>query len=68
LQSRVFHFLDAELGTRRTPFEARNYLKLIASLEKGRIISHFCIDILTKKADRFLDKQSIHKEKEQYRK
>ena len=68
LQSRIFNFLDAELGTRRTPFEAINYKKLILSLEKSDLLGRFCIDVLIKKADRFIDKQSIQKEKEKYKK
>lgn len=65
--SRIFNFLDAELGTRRTPFEAINYKKLIVCLEKSQILGRFCIDVLIKKADRFIDKQSIQKEKEKYK-
>jgi hypothetical protein len=37
-------------------------------LEKSQIISKFYIDILVKKTHRFIDKESVHKEKEKYRK
>ena len=29
LETRIFHFIDIELGTKRTPSEARIYKKLI---------------------------------------
>lgn len=56
------------MGTRRTPFEGWNYKKLIASLEKSQLVSKFYIDILVKKTHRFIDKESVHKEKENIRK
>ncbi len=56
------------MGTRRTPFEGWNYKKLIASLEKSQLVSKFYIAILVKKTHRFIDKESIHKETENYRK
>lgn len=67
LESRVFLFLDAELGIRRTPFEARNYKKLLQSLQKTKLISGRCLDTLMKKADRFLSSKNIEKEKEAYK-
>jgi hypothetical protein len=68
LESRIFHFLDAELCTRRTPFEARNYKKLIKSLLKTQLVARHFIDTLIKKTNRFTDKQSVAKEKENLRK
>lgn len=63
LESRIFHFLDAELGTRRTPFEATNYNKLISSLALTGLIANHYTDILKSKASRFLDKKDCTKEK-----
>ena len=44
LEDRIFHFLDAELCTRRTPFEARTYQKLINALIKTRLVDTFYTD------------------------
>jgi hypothetical protein len=63
LESRIFHFLDAELGMKCTPDEARNYKKLVKQLGKTRLLSRQYTEVLLKKADRFVDKKSIRKEK-----
>ena len=55
------------MGIRRTPFEARNYKKLLQSLQKTKLISGRCLDTLMKKADRFLSSKNIEKEKEAYK-
>jgi hypothetical protein len=48
-----------------TPDEARNYKKLVKQLGKTRLLSRQYTEVLLKKADRFVDKKSVRKEKEQ---
>jgi hypothetical protein len=63
LQSRIFHFLDSELGQKCTLEEARNYVVLIKQLGKKHLLARQYTDVLLKKANRFLDKKSYNKEK-----
>ena len=43
--------------------KARNYKKLVKQLGKTRLLSRQYTEVLLKKADRFVDKKSIRKEK-----
>ena len=64
LESRIFHFLDSELGSKCTIEEARNYVKLIKQLGKKRLLARQYTEVLLKKANRFIDKRSYAKEKQ----
>lgn len=64
LENRIFHFIDVELGSKRTPSEARIYKKLIKQLNRTKLLNEHYIKALEKKANRFLDKRSIRKEKD----
>lgn len=64
MEKRIFNYLDAELGIKRTVIEARNYSKLILSLRKSSYLGNSYAQILQSKADRFIDKKSIAKEKD----
>ena len=55
--------LDSRLGTFKTPFQARNYKKVILSLQKSKILNTAEINVLFVKANRFLSKDSVKKEK-----
>ena len=63
LQSQLFQILDSRLGTFKTPFQARNYKKVILALQKSRILNTAEINVLFVKANRFLSKDSVKKEK-----
>ena len=63
LENRIFHFIDAELGVKRTPDEARTYKKIVKNLNRQHLMNEHYIRALEKKANRFLDKKSIGKEK-----
>jgi hypothetical protein len=63
LQSQLFQLLDSRLGTFKTPFQARNYKKVILALQKSRILNTAEINVLFVKANRFLSKDSVKKEK-----
>lgn len=56
--------MDTRLGTYKTPFQARNYKKVILSLQKSKILNTAEINVLFVKANRFLSKDSIKKEKD----
>ena len=62
-ENRIFHFIDAELGVQRTPSEARIYKKLIKQLSRTKMLNIHYIRALEKKANKFLDKKSMQKEK-----
>lgn len=63
LQSQLFDLLDSRLGTFKTPFQARNYKKVILSIQKSKILNQAEINVLFVKANRFLSKDSVKKEK-----
>jgi hypothetical protein len=60
--------MDSRLGTFKSPFEARNYKKVILSIQKAKVLSTGEINILSVKVGRFLSKESIKKEKERIEK
>ena len=64
LENRIFNFIDVELGSKRTPSEARIYKKLIKQLNRTKMLNEHYIKALEKKCNRFLDKRSIGKEKD----
>jgi hypothetical protein len=59
IDKRIFNFVDAELNTRKTTFEARIYLKLLVAIEKTGFLSKSYVATLKSKADRFLDKEKV---------
>lgn len=64
LENRIFHFIDVELGSKRTPSEARIYKKLIKQLNRTKMLNEHYIKALEKKANKYLDKRSMRKEKD----
>lgn len=63
IQSNLFQILDKRLGSYKTQFQARTYKKVIAALQKCQIMDQSEINVLYVKANRFLDKNSVKKEK-----
>ena len=63
LAKAIFKYLDSYLGTKRSPIEAKNCKKLLASVQKASLLHPAEIAALFDKADRFINKQSIKKEK-----
>ena len=63
LQGQLFQILDSRLGTFKTPFQARNYKKVILAISKSNILNTAEINVLFVKANRFLSKDSVKKEK-----
>lgn len=51
------------MGRKKSPYEAMNYRKLILSLTKTQLIERYYTDLLSKKAGRFIDKDSMRREK-----
>ena len=63
LKSCVFQVLDRKLGVYMDHFHARTYKKVIMAIKKCFLLSIQEINILFVKASRFIDKESVHKEK-----
>lgn len=38
LANRVFQVLDADLGTKKAPLEAKNYKKILSAIQKAKIL------------------------------
>lgn len=68
LSSEIFKILDNALGTKRTPNEAKNYKKLLAAVQKSKLMHPTEVTALFRKANRFLSKESVKKEKAEIRK
>lgn len=63
LSAEIFKVLDEALGTKKTPNEAKNYKKLLAAVQKSKLMHPTEITALFRKANRFLSKESTKKEK-----
>ena len=63
LERRIFNFIDVELGTKRSPSEARIYKKLIKQLNRTRLLNEHYIKALEKKVNKYMDKKTMKKEK-----
>jgi hypothetical protein len=68
LGKEIFKILDANLGTKKTPNEAKNYKKLLTAIEKYKLLHEKEIKALFSKANRFLTKESVKKEKTEIKK
>lgn len=56
--------IDADLGGKKTPVEAKNYKKILSAIQKSKIMHPVELTALFAKANRFLTKESIKKEKD----
>ena len=65
LQGRIFKHLDASLGRKLNHIQAKNHKKLLAAIQKARLLTKVEMKTLFDKADRFLDKKSMGKVKEE---
>lgn len=68
LGRKIFSILDAELGTKKTSSEAKNYKKILAAIQKSKILFAVELTALFNKANRFLTKESMQKEKDKIKK
>jgi len=55
--------LDNALGTKKTQDDAKNYKKLLVAMEQYKLLHPKEIKALFSKANKFLNKESIQKEK-----
>mmetsp|Transcript_21780 Transcript_21780/g.33660 ORF Transcript_21780/g.33660 Transcript_21780/m.33660 type:complete len:110 (+) Transcript_21780:1367-1696(+) len=62
---KILAFMDSYLGVKRTPSEAKNSKKLLAAIQKASVLHPSEMAALFDKADRFISKQSIKKEKKE---
>ena len=63
VNNQLFQILDQRLGSHNTTFQARNYKKVIQSISKNGFLGKSETNILFVKAKRFIDKESVKKEK-----
>lgn len=59
----IFQHLDKALATKKSQFEARTYRHLLKGIQQAHILDKREIQILFNKAERFIDKKSVKKEK-----
>ena len=64
LSSEIFSVLDQALCSKKTVNEAKNYKKLLAAIQKSKIMHPTEISVLFVKANRFMNKDAIKKEKQ----
>ena len=62
LSSEIFKVLDQDLGTKKTINEAKNYKKLLAAIQKSKILHPTETTTLFAKANKFMSKENIKKE------
>lgn len=66
LSSDIFKVIDEVFGSGSlTPTDAKNYKKLLAAIQKCKILHPTEISVLFVKANRYLGKDAIRKEKAQ---
>ena len=65
ITNEIFKILDESLQGKLSPNDAKNYKKLLAALQKCRIMHPTEISVLFVKANRFLGKDAVRKEKAQ---
>ena len=64
LSSLVFKIIDKDLGQKKLPAEAKNYKKILSAVQKAKIMHPVELSTLFAKANKFLTKESVKKEKE----
>ena len=62
LSSEIFKVLDQDLGTKKTLNEAKNYKKLLAAIQKSKILHPTETTALFAKANKFMSKENVKKE------
>ena len=65
ITNEIFQILDEQLQGKLPPSDPKNYKKLLAALQKCRIMHPTEISVLFVKANRFLGKDAVRKEKAQ---
>jgi len=60
--SEIFKVLDQDLGTKKSMNEAKNYKKLLAAIQKSKILHPTETATLFAKANKFMSKESVKKE------
>lgn len=68
LASEIFSVLDQALCSKKSVNEAKNYKKLLAAIQKSKIVHPTEMSVLFVKANRFINKEAIKKEKQQIKK
>jgi hypothetical protein len=68
IASEIFKILDKELGSKKSLNEAKNYKKLLAAIQKSKLLHPNEVTALFAKANRFLTKDSVKKEKDKIKK
>lgn len=64
----VFGILQSDLGAKKTLVDAKNYKKLLAAIQKSKLLHPAEITELFNKTKRFLGKEAVKKEKEKIKK
>lgn len=64
LSKEIFSIMDRDLGTKKTIQQAKTYKKLLAAIQKSKLLQPQETTALFAKANRFLSKDSYAKEKE----
>lgn len=64
LSRKIFGVLQSELATKKSFAEAKNYKKLLAAIQKSKLLHAAEITDLFNKTKRFLGKDTVKKEKE----
>lgn len=62
LSSEIFKVLDQDLGTKKTINEAKNCKKLLAAIQKSKILHPTETTTLFAKANKFMSKENVKKE------
>ena len=68
LARNIFSILQSDLGTKKTLTDAKNYKKLLAAIQKSKLLHSAEITELFNKTKRFLGKDAVKKEKEKIKK
>ena len=64
LSKEIFSIMDRDLGTKKTIQQAKTYKKLLAAIQKSKLLQPQETTALFQKANRYLSKDSYAKEKE----
>lgn len=64
----IFKVLDQSLNSKKSIAEAKNYKKLLAAVQKSKLLHPTETTALFNKANRFITKESIKKEQDQMKK
>ena len=60
----IFKVLDQSLNSKKSIAEAKNYKKLLAAVQKSKLLHPTETTALSNKANRFITKESIKKEQD----